>query len=144
MSTLEGLIGRIRAGRPRGASAVRDAGMTLLEIMIVLALIGLVMGSIGFGLNSYFKKGQKKTAKMAVTRVSQAAMQYMMENNSNCPKGMEDLVANKNIEKPIKDPWGKELILKCPGTNDPDGVDVISTGPDRQEATPDDVTSWGE
>jgi general secretion pathway protein G len=126
--------------RRTGVAAQR--GMTLLEIMIVIALIGLVMGSIGFGLNAYFKKGQIKTAKIAVSQISQAAQQYMMENNSNCPNGVDDLVTNRNLAKKPKDPWGRDFTLKCPGTGDPDGVDVISTGPDRQEGTPDDIKSW--
>jgi general secretion pathway protein G len=129
-------------GQRRGAGAGHELGMTLLEIMIVIALIGLVMGSIGFGLNAYFKKGQIKTAKIAVTQISQAAQQYMMENNSNCPNGVDDLVTNRNLAKKPKDPWGRDFMLKCPGTGDPDGVDVISTGPDRQEGSADDIKSW--
>jgi general secretion pathway protein G len=128
--------------RRRTRGRVRDAGMTLLEIMIVLALIGLVMGSIGFGLNAYFKKGQVRTAKLAATQISQAAVQYMMENNSNCPSSLDDLVANRNLQKKPKDPWGKDFVMKCPGSGDPDGVDVISSGPDRQEGTADDIRSW--
>ena len=122
--------------------AARDAGMTLLEIMIVIALIGLVMGSLVVGLSSQFKKGQVKTAKIQVTSIAQAAQQYMMENNSNCPASMDDLVTNKNLPKKPKDPWGKDYTLKCPGTGDPDGVDVTSSGPDRQDGTPDDIKSW--
>jgi general secretion pathway protein G len=119
----------------------RDAGMTLLEIMIVLALIGLVMGSIGFGLNAYFKKGQQKTAKIAVQQIAQACAQYMMENNNNCPQSMQDLISNKNLSKPMRDPWGKEYVIKCPGTVNTDGVDVYSSGPDKQEGTADDIKS---
>jgi general secretion pathway protein G len=126
----------------RNGLAFTERGMTLLEIMIVIALIGLVMGSIGFGLNAYFKKGQIKTAKIAANQISQAAQQYMMENNSNCPNSVDDLVSNKNLAKKPKDPWGREYTLKCPGTGDPDGVDVMSTGPDRQEGTADDIKSW--
>ena len=33
----------------RQAGRVRDAGMTMLEIMIVLAIIGLVMAAVGRG-----------------------------------------------------------------------------------------------
>ena len=130
--------------RRRGArvSQSREAGMTLLEIMIVIALIGLVMGSLVVGLSSQFKKGQVKTAKIAVTQIAQQAQQYMMENNSNCPTSLDDLVTNKNLPKKPKDPWGKDYTLKCPGTGDPDGVDVTSAGPDRQEGTPDDIKSW--
>jgi general secretion pathway protein G len=129
---------RQRTCRP----ASRELGMTLLEIMIVLALIGLVMGSIGFGLNAYFKKGQIKTAKIAVTQIAHAAQQYMMENNSNCPNGIDDLVTNRNLPRKPKDPWGRDYALKCPGTGDPDGADVMSTGPDRQEGSADDIKSW--
>ena len=77
-----------------------------------------------------------------MTQISQAAQQYMMENNSNCPNGVDDLVTNRNLTKKPKDPWGRDFMLKCPGTGDPDGVDVISTGPDRQEGSADDIKSW--
>jgi general secretion pathway protein G len=123
-------------------AASQDLGMTLLEIMIVLALVGLVMGAIGFGLNNHFKKEQKKTAQIEVGRIAQAAQQYMMENNSNCPASIDDLVANKKLPRQPKDPWGKEYTMKCPGTGDPDGVDIMSSGPDNQEGTVDDVKSW--
>jgi general secretion pathway protein G len=121
---------------------VGERGMTLLEIMIVLALIGLVMGSLGLALSGQFKKGQIKTARIAVGSISNAAQQYMMENNSNCPTSLDDLVAAKNLPKKQKDPWGKDFLLKCPGTGDPDGVDVSSSGPDKQEGTADDIKSW--
>ena len=120
------------------------AGFTLLEVMIVLAIIGLIAGGIGVTVFNQFKKSQVKIAKTTVGEVSGAVQQYMMENNSECPKGMEDLVAKKNLKKPVKDPWGKELIIKCPGTNDTDGADVSSSGPDKQEGTADDIKSWGD
>jgi len=118
------------------------AGFTLLEVMIVLAIIGLIAGGIGVTVFNQFKKAQVKTAKTQVTEISGAVQQYMMENNSECPKGMEDLVAKKNLKKLIKDPWGKDFSLKCPGTNDTDGADITSSGPDKQEGTADDIKSW--
>ena len=139
--TIENLKRRWQA-RVAARTTRSEAGMSLLEIMIVLALIGLVTGSIAVALNSQFKKGQVKTAKIAVGQISQAAQQYMMENNSNCPTSIDDLVTNKNLAKKSKDPWGRDFSLKCPGTGDPDGVDVMSSGPDRQEGTADDVKSW--
>jgi len=41
-----------------------------------------------------------------------------------------------------KDPWGKDFVLRCPGTNDTDGADIVSTGPDKAEGTGDDIKSW--
>ena len=117
-------------------------GFTLLEVMIVLALIGLIAGTIGVGVFKQFQKGEIKTAKITVKEISDSIQQYMIENNNECPKGMEDLVAKKNFRKAIKDPWWKDFIIKCPGQNDTDGADVISTGPDKQEGTNDDIKSW--
>jgi general secretion pathway protein G len=126
-----------------GATArTAAAGFTLLEVMIVLAIIGLIAGGIGVTVFNQFKKGQVKIAKTTVGEISGAVQQYMMENNSECPKGMEDLVAKKNLKKMLKDPWGKDFSIKCPGQNDTDGADVTSSGPDKQEGTADDIKSW--
>ncbi len=116
-----------------------DGGMTLLEIMIVLALIGLIMSAVGVGVFAQFKKGQRKVAQAMVNDVASKIVQYMADNNSECPKGMDDLVAQKYLPKKQKDPWNHDLIIRCPGTVNTDGVDVISVGPDGQEGTADDV-----
>jgi general secretion pathway protein G len=131
---------RKEAAKAAGRSA-RDAGFTLLEIMIVLAIIALIAGSVGLGLFSYFKKAQVKVAKEDVRSISHAIQLYMIDSNE-CPKGMDDLVAKKNLPKIMKDPWGKDFIIKCPGQNDTDGADVSSPGPDKQEGTADDINSW--
>ena len=130
----------IVTGRRRPGT--RQGGFTLLEVMIVLALIGLIAGTIGVGVFKQYQKGQVRTAKINVKEIGDAITQYMIENNNECPKGMADLEAKKNIRKAFKDPWGKDFIIKCPGTNDTDGADVISTGPDKQEGTTDDIKSW--
>ena len=118
------------------------AGFTLLEVMIVLAIIGLLSVSVGVGVFKQFQKGQIRTAKISVKEIGDSITQYMIENNSECPKGMDDLVAKKNLSRKFKDPWDKDFIIKCPGQNDPDGADVISSGPDKREGTADDIKSW--
>lgn len=129
----------------RAARAARNAeqGMTLLEIMVVLAIIALVAGSVGVGVFGALGRGRIKTAKLAVKEIAGAAQQFMMDNNNNCPASMEDLVANKYLQKrTYKDPWNKDFVFKCPGQGDPDGVDVLSAGPDKAEGTADDIKSW--
>jgi general secretion pathway protein G len=126
----------------RAAAEVRrhaDRGMTMLEIMIVLAIIGLVMSVVGVGVYSSYKKAQKKIAQVAVNEIAAKTVQYMTDNNNECPKTIDDLVAQKYMPKKQKDPWNHEFILRCPGVVNVDGIDVVSVGPDGQEGTADDI-----
>ncbi len=125
------------AGAPRRV----DAGMTLFEIMIVFALIALIMGAVGVGAYAKYKKGQVNTARIQVNEIMQTAQQYMMDNSNECPKGMDDLVAQKYMPSKKKDPWNKDFIVRCPGEINKDGIDVVSLGPDRQEGTDDDIVA---
>ena len=128
-----------KQGQLAGNRHRQDAGMTMLEIMIVLALIGLVMSAVGVGVFAQFKKGQRKVAQAQANDIAAKIVQYMADNNSECPKGLDDLVAQKYLPKKQKDPWNRDLIIRCPGTVNTDGVDVVSIGPDGQEGTADDV-----
>ena len=128
-------------GRPVVVRTARNAdrGMTMLEIMIVLAIIGLVMSVVGVGVYANWKKSQVKVARIAVNEIAQKTIQYMTDNSNECPKTIDDLVAQKYMPKKHKDPWNRDYILRCPGTINVDGIDVISMGPDRQEGTADDI-----
>ena len=116
-----------------------NGGMTMLEIMIVLAIIGLVMSVVGVGVYSNWKKSQIKVARIAVNEIAQKTIQYMTDNSNECPKTIDDLVAQKYMPKKQKDPWNRDFILRCPGTINADGIDVVSLGPDGQEGTADDI-----
>jgi general secretion pathway protein G len=120
-----------------------SAGFTLLEIMIVLAIIALIAGGVGTAVFRSFNNAKKQAAKLRLKAVRDATAQYMIDNNSTCPKSVDDLVSQKYLDKNnAKDPWDKPYLFRCPGTNDPDSADVSSSGPDKQEGTPDDIKSW--
>ena len=122
---------------------ITDAGFTLLEIMVVLAIIALIAGGVGAAVFKQFKKAQIQTAKMRVKAARDATAQFMMDNSNSCPKGLEELLSQKYLDKNNgKDPWGKDLNFRCPGTNDTDSADISSSGPDRAEGSGDDIKSW--
>jgi general secretion pathway protein G len=118
-------------------------GFTLIEMMIVVAIIALIMGSVAIVAVRQWKIAQTKNAQQMVATVAQAVDLYSTQHNDPCPSGgLAGLVSEKLLKKHPKDPWGQELLFTCPGTNNPDGADVVSKGPDKQEGTTDDIRSW--
>ena len=132
-----------KQGIVKQAARAVEAGFTLLEIMVVLAIIALLAGGVGAAVFKNYKKAQVSTARLRVKAARDATAQYMMDNTSSCPRSIDDLVAQKYLDRSnAKDPWGKDLIFHCPGTQDTDAADISSAGPDKQEGTPDDIRSW--
>jgi type II secretory pathway pseudopilin PulG len=110
--------------------------------MIVLAIIAMVAGGVGVALFKNFQKAKISAAKMRVKAARDAVTQFMIETPT-CPHSIDELVQGKYLDRDkAKDPWGSNLTLKCPGANDPEGADVSSPGPDKQDGTSDDIKSW--
>ena len=117
-----------------------EGGFTMLEIMIVLAIIGLIASSVGVAVFRNYRDGQRKTAQLQVREVLGGAAQFMI-NKSRCPT-VDELVADQYLRRPPIDPWGVPIEIRCPGEHGADPADVISSGPDRQKDTADDIKSW--
>ena len=136
-----------RGQRAAGATMVtrrRDGsrGFTLLEIMIVLAIMGLIVTGVSIKVFSQLKKAKISAAKMGVGKIVSATGRFMAGPGSGCPKGIDELIAQGELSKnDAKDPWGVAYSFKCPGTQDAEGVDIVSFGPDKVESA-DDIRSW--
>jgi general secretion pathway protein G len=117
--------------------------MTLIEIMVVVAIIGLVMGGVGVVAFQRFKKAQIETAKTEIRQLKAAIQHWAVDNSGeSCPKTLNDLYAQKYVNKAPKDPWAQDFVYACPGQSE-DGYDIMSKGPDRQPGTDDDIRSIG-
>jgi len=121
-------------------------GMTLLEIMIVLAIIALVMGLVvGPRVLKYFGKSRVEIAKATVQKYAfEAYPSWAAEHpDKTCPDKLEDLNEYMN-NKDTKDPWAGQYKMLC-GANLPagaKGVAVTSPGEDGKDGTADDIKSW--
>jgi general secretion pathway protein G len=120
-------------------------GITLLEIMIVLAIIGLVMGVlIGPRVFKMFAQAKEDVARLQANDLANNAYGMWARDNpdASCPERLEDLMKWAN-KKEVKDPWGNPYVMKC-GEGLPQDVSfgVTSFGPDKKEGTADDIHSW--
>ena len=135
---LASLLARRRRGR---------RGMTLLEIMIVLAILALVMGLVvGPRVMRMFASSKVDIAKATAKKYAYEAYgQWAQAHPSKaCPEKMEDLSEFMNSSD-SKDPWGEPYKMYC-GSSAPagvkGGVGIQSNGPDMKEGNEDDIKSW--
>jgi type IV pilus assembly protein PilE len=64
-----------------GRSAVRDAGFTIIELMIVVAIIGLLAGIAVPSYRDYVNKGKRTEGKAALTAAAARLERYYTQNN---------------------------------------------------------------
>jgi general secretion pathway protein G len=132
MKAFERLNQRHRFSRTR-----RLRGVTLFEVLIVVAILAMVAGGVAFFALPKFKEAQVKTAESAARIIRQAAQSWQATNSDGgCPT-VSQLVQDKLLDpgQNTADPWGQAFIISC---TDED-VLVTSTGGDKKKGTKDDV-----
>ena len=128
-----------------------DKGFSLIELLIVLAIISLLIGLVGPRVFKGEKKGKIVTASAQIELFGGALDQFRLDTGEYpaSSSGLNALQANPGLEgwdgpylkKTIpKDPWGQPFIYRSPGTNG--DYDLFSYGPDKSEGGGDDIKSW--
>src|SRR5260370_40078349 len=112
-------------------------GMTLIEIMVVLGILGLIAGAIGYNAVNQLKEAQLRTAKQDLQSISNGVDLYHVETGQ-FPESLGQLVP-KYLKDLHKDPWGSDYAYVRSG----EGYDVYSYGPDKAQGGGDDITAHG-
>ncbi len=136
-----------RLQQKRAARRRRQRGITLLEILIVLAIIGLVMALlVGPAVMKAFGSSKTKVARIAVRKFAYEAYPQWSTQHKGCPASLQDLTPFMNSDD-IKDPWGNPYVMQC-GDSAPAGAKgfaVISYGEDGKpggSGDAADINSW--
>ncbi len=133
-----------RPGRGQEHPIRSQLGMTLIEIMLVLAILATVMGVLfGPTLLGMFADSKVKTTHLLTTQYAkQAYVRWTIKTGETCPSSINDLNTFLSRED-AKDSYGTEMVLLC-GESAPEGVEigVLSFGKDKKRGTSDDIMSW--
>ena len=111
------------------------AGFTLIEILIVVAIIALLASIVAPNLLGRFERSKEQIGR-AQLEVLSAAVQSFYVDVGRCPASLNELLSStdKKWRGPYLskqtiplDQWGKEYQYKCPGEHGP--FDLYSLGP---------------
>ena len=127
-----------------------ERGMTLIEIMVVLVILGMIAAAVAVNVVGRHKDAQIRQAKADVQNIASQgvdAFHVMRGRYPTTEEGLQILIKEgflkaNNPDGDLKDPWGHEYVYLCPGQLHPDSYDVKSNGPDGQPGTPDDIVNY--
>src|SRR5262245_48683743 len=135
----------------------RQAGFTLIEIMVVMVIIGLLMALVGPNLIGRSEKAKVQAAQMQIERLGTVLDTFRLDvgRYPTTQEGLQVLVQRRvgvelwdspylNNGLP-KDQWDRPYIYRIPGEA-ARPYDLYSLGADGAPGGTDnnrDVTSWG-
>ena len=135
----------------------KQAGFSLLEVMVVLVIIGMIMSIVAPNIMGQQEEAALDKAHLDIQQLEDAMSLYKLKNKAylTTEQGLEGLVTKTSIEpvpkrfpeggfisKLPEDPWGNPYQLISPG--EVGKFDLFSMGPDGEVGTDDDIGNWDE
>ena len=130
-------------------------GFTLLEVMIVIAILGMIAGMVVPNLMGSGDDAKIQSTAIEIRTLESTLDMYKLKagNYPTTEQGLEALVSMPEIEpvprnypedgfldKVPVDKWGNEYQLISPG--EMGKFDLFSMGPDGEAGTEDDIGNW--
>lgn len=144
----------------RSRSAMRRAGLTLIEVLVVIVVLGVLATLVAPNVFQHVGSSKQAVARSQVELLGAALDAYRLDNDRypTTEQGLEALRREplaeprpRNWRGPYlrkevpADPWGRAYLYRSPGERNPWGYDLASYGRDGVEGGEGedaDVTSW--
>lgn len=106
-----------------------ERGFTLVEVMIVIAIIGLISSIVAINVMRSGSKAKQEKVRLDAERFEQAIIMYWRDTSQQ-PQDIADLIQDPGVEgwdgpyitggaKALRDPWGNDYVFEYTGTGDP-------------------------
>jgi len=131
---------------------IRAGGFSLVEMLVVLAIIALILGLMAPKILQQFGGAQHKAAQSNVELLGSRVANFYLDVGK-IPERLEDLVEQPSgaegwlgpyaKKSALKDPWGHDYHYDYPGQHDE--FDIYSYGADNRQGGDGknaDISSW--
>lgn len=147
--------GARRTCRPVCARTGKQAGFTLMELLLVLVIVGLLAAVVGPTLYQRIKPAKETAVREQIENFGTALDGFLMDTGRypSTQEGLKALRAKPDgsekwngpyLKKDIpNDPWGNPYAYRAPGRSG--GYEIASFGADGREGGEGenaDITSW--
>lgn len=90
----------------------RRRGMTLIEIMVVITILGLIAAAVGIAVVPQLEAAKRDRAALDIKNIQSGLKLYYTKKGSypDTGTGLRALVETNVLEDVPKDPWGNDFV----------------------------------
>jgi general secretion pathway protein G len=120
--------------RRNRAARRRERGMTLIEIMVVITILGLIAAAVAVNVVGSLSDAKIKQATTDLHTIENCLDLYKIDKGSypSTEEGLQAVVAAGKCKAQLKDPWKHDYVYLYPGQAHPESFDIKSYGADGQ------------
>jgi general secretion pathway protein G len=115
-------------------SRTAQRGMTLIEIMVVITILGLIAAAVAVNVVGQLENARIQQAKTDLHTIENCLDLYKVDKGRypTSDEGLAAVVTAGKCKANMKDPWKNDYVYMYPGQVHADSFDIKSYGADGQ------------